>query len=134
MKTKALLTILAAGLGGCSSAMSADRELEDAIAKNRMGTLTIEAAAGTEVVVEQQRHEFWFGAALANQAFNGQMRPEERDKYLGVFLTNFNAAVFNYTKFEELCMIQTLDTRWLRQKLPLYVSILKSCCGRPCLR
>jgi endo-1,4-beta-xylanase len=45
------------------------------------------------VTVEQQRHEFWFGAALANQAFNGGMRLEDRQKYLGVFLTNFNAAV-----------------------------------------
>jgi GH35 family endo-1,4-beta-xylanase len=43
--------------------------------------------------VEQLRHEFWFGAALASQAFGGRMRAEDRAQYLGVFLTNFNAAV-----------------------------------------
>jgi GH35 family endo-1,4-beta-xylanase len=69
------------------------RELDAAIAKQRQGTLIIEAAPNTEVTVEQVRHEFWFGAALANQAFGGRMRPEDRDQYLNVFLTNFNSAV-----------------------------------------
>ncbi len=64
-----------------------------AIAKCRQGLLIIQAAPGVKVSVEQQRHEFWFGAALANQAFNDRMRPEERQQYLSVFLTNFNAAV-----------------------------------------
>ncbi|MGD0536054.1 MAG: endo-1,4-beta-xylanase [Verrucomicrobiota bacterium] len=69
-------------------------ELSDAaIEQYRKGRLVIEAAPGTEVMVEQQRHEFWFGAALASQAFNGSMGPEQREKYLSVFLTNFNAAV-----------------------------------------
>jgi GH35 family endo-1,4-beta-xylanase len=93
MKTLVLLAAWAAGFASSISAQEANREWDEAIATNRMGTLTIEAPAGTEVVVEQRRHEFWFGAALANQAFNGQMRPEVREKYLGVFLTNFNAAV-----------------------------------------
>lgn len=69
------------------------RELDVAIAKNRQGTLVVEAAPDTEVRVEQVRHGFWFGAALANQAFGGRMRPEDREQYLRVFLTNFNAAV-----------------------------------------
>ncbi len=68
-------------------------DLDASIRAVRMGTLTIEAAPGTEVRVEQLRHEFWFGAALANQAFGGGMRPEDRERYLATFLTNFNAAV-----------------------------------------
>lgn len=68
-------------------------DLEAAIGQYRRGTLIIEAPPGTEVTVEQQRHEFWFGAALANQAFGGRMNVEARDKYLSTFLTNFNAAV-----------------------------------------
>ncbi len=67
--------------------------LDAAIERHRKGLLVIMASPGTDVTVEQQRHEFWFGAALANQAFNGGMRPEDRQKYLSVFLTNFNAAV-----------------------------------------
>ena len=69
------------------------RDLNAAIAKHRQGTLIVEAPPDTEVTVEQVWHRFWFGAALANQAFNGRMRPEDRERYLGVFLTNFNAAV-----------------------------------------
>lgn len=69
------------------------RELNAAIAKHRQGILVVEAAPGAEVAVEQVRHHFWFGAALANQAFNGRMRPEDREQYLNLFLTHFNAAV-----------------------------------------
>jgi GH35 family endo-1,4-beta-xylanase len=68
-------------------------ELNAAIATHRQRALIIEAAPETEVTVEQLRHDFWFGAALANQAFSGRMRPEDRERYLSVFLTNFNAAV-----------------------------------------
>ncbi len=70
-----------------------DASLDEAIRQNRMGTLVVEAAPGTAVRVEQQRHEFWFGAALANQAFDGGMRPDTAEKYREVFLSNFNAAV-----------------------------------------
>lgn len=67
--------------------------LDAAINECRKGVLVIEAPPGTKVTVEQQRHEFWFGAALANQVFGDRMRSEDREKYLAVFLTNFNAAV-----------------------------------------
>lgn len=63
------------------------------IEKHRKGVLVIEAAPNTPVIVEQVRHEFWFGAALANSAFSGRMRPEDREKYLATFLQNFNCAV-----------------------------------------
>ena len=58
-----------------------------------MGTLVIETAPGAEVRVEQQRHEFWFGAALANQFFGGRADPDLAARYKQVFLENFNAAV-----------------------------------------
>jgi hypothetical protein len=63
-------------------------DLDAAIEQHRKGLLVIEAPPGTAVVVEPQRHEFWFGAALACQAFDGQMRPEDRQQYLTVFRTN----------------------------------------------
>ena len=69
------------------------RQYDAAIEKNRKGTLVIEAAPNTDVTVEQLRHEFWFGAALSNGPFAGRMRAEDREKYLAVFLENFNAAV-----------------------------------------
>lgn len=70
-----------------------ERELDAAITTNRQGRLVIEAAPNAEVTVEQLRHRFWFGAALANQAFNGRMQAEDREQYFRLFLTNFNAAV-----------------------------------------
>jgi endo-1,4-beta-xylanase len=69
------------------------KELNAAIDQYRKGTLVVETAPGAEVVVEQVRHEFWFGAALANQAFSGGMRAEDRENYLRTFATNFNSAV-----------------------------------------
>jgi endo-1,4-beta-xylanase len=98
-KTQTLvrLVALAIGIGGHALAQDQSqdqaRELDQAIEKYRQGTLTIEAAPGTAVIVEQLRHEFWFGAALANQAFDGRMPSGDREKYLKIFLTNFNAAV-----------------------------------------
>ena len=67
--------------------------LTEAIEKYRKGVLVIQAPPGTEVAVEQLRHEFWFGAALASQAFGDRMPRGDRQSYLITFLTNFNAAV-----------------------------------------
>lgn len=64
-----------------------------AIRKHRMGTIVVEAAPGTTIRVEQQRHEFWFGAALANQAFDGRMPAADAARYKEIFLENFNSAV-----------------------------------------
>ncbi len=51
-----------------SNAQNSKDALDEAIEKYRKGVLVIEAPPDTEVTVEQQRHEFWFGAALSNQA------------------------------------------------------------------
>lgn len=67
--------------------------LEARIRQHRMGTLVIEAPPGTEIRVEQVRHEFWFGAALANHVFNSRLNPEDTAAYQRTFLANFNAAV-----------------------------------------
>jgi endo-1,4-beta-xylanase len=76
----------------CVSGFAASTNLDESIRRVRMGTLVIEAPAGAEVHVEQLRHEFWFGAALANQMF-GRNESETEAKYKKVFLENFNAAV-----------------------------------------
>ena len=58
-----------------------------------MGTLVVRGEPGAAVQVEQLRHEFWFGAALANQAFDGRMPQKDAARYRKVFLENFNSAV-----------------------------------------
>ena len=78
----------------CMPALGAvSSDVDEAIRKVRMGTLRIEAAPGAEIRVEQLRHEFWFGAALASQMFSGRADAEEAAQYRKVFLENFNAAV-----------------------------------------
>ncbi len=76
--------------GGLVHAATAE---DEAIRKIRMGTLVIEAAPSVEVRVEQLRHEFWFGCALAGQPFGSRMNPEDAARYKKLFLENFNAAV-----------------------------------------
>jgi GH35 family endo-1,4-beta-xylanase len=73
-------------------AVAADT-LDEAIAKNRMGSLVVHAKPGAKVSVEQLRHEFWFGATLPNGVFNGRMAPAEAERFQIVFLENFNAGV-----------------------------------------
>jgi endo-1,4-beta-xylanase len=85
--------ILAAVLSHTSLVHAVGPDVDEAIRKVRMGTLVVEAEPGVEVRVEQLRHEFWFGAALANQAFSGRMGAEDMARYKQVFLENFNVAV-----------------------------------------
>lgn len=93
LSTRTTITLICAIVLGPAGLLHADSDLDEAIRKVRMGTLVIEAEPGVEVRVEQLRHEFWFGAALANQAFNGRMSDEDKVRYKEVFLENFNAAV-----------------------------------------
>ncbi len=67
--------------------------MDEAIRKHRMGILVVNAAPGVQVEVEQLTHEFWFGAALANQAFSGGMSSADTERYRRTFLANFNSAV-----------------------------------------
>jgi GH35 family endo-1,4-beta-xylanase len=73
--------------------MAQGADLDESIRRVRMGTLVVEAAPGAEVRVEQVRHEFRFGAALASQMFGERSGNETAAKYKQVFLDNFNAAV-----------------------------------------
>jgi endo-1,4-beta-xylanase len=79
-------------LPGASALFAAD-QLDASIAKLRMGTLVIEAAAGANVSVEQVRHEFWFGATLPTGVFTGRTNPEDIAKFKEIFTSHFNAAV-----------------------------------------
>ncbi|MEI6566353.1 MAG: endo-1,4-beta-xylanase [Verrucomicrobiota bacterium] len=90
---QACLLLLALLTPAQSPAQDSSQDLNAAIDRNRKGLLVIEARPGAKIIVEQQRHEFWFGAALANQAFDGGLSPADRDQYLRLFLTNFNSAV-----------------------------------------
>lgn len=72
---------------------SALPDTTETINRHRKGTLIVLAQPGVAVKVEQTRHEFWFGAALANQAFDGRMPAADATRYREVFLANFNSAV-----------------------------------------
>ncbi len=94
--------MLALYLIGVSAALSccfangskaADTYLDESIRKIRMGTLVVETFPGAEVRVEQLRHEFWFGAALASQMFRRGTDVGQASQYKRVFIENFNAAV-----------------------------------------
>ena len=87
------LILMLGGLGYALSSQCSGADLDGDIRKYRMGTLVVQAPAGTSVRVSQVRHEFWFGAALASQLFSPQADADLVAKYQEVFLENFNAAV-----------------------------------------
>jgi endo-1,4-beta-xylanase len=83
-------------LFAAESVQAAGSDLAESIRQHRQGTLVIETTPGADVQVEQMRHEFWFGAALASQMFNGRAGrapAETAARYQEVFLQNFNSAV-----------------------------------------
>ena len=87
-------TVILALVLGCSrGGLLYGADLDEAIREVRMGTLIVKAPPGAEVRVEQLRHEFWFGAALASHVFGGWIDAEDAARYKEVFLENFNAAV-----------------------------------------
>ena len=88
-----VLFLVAASGGRLGGVVARGDELDESIRRVRMGTLVIEAPAGTAVRVEQVRHEFWFGAALASQMFGARAGTPDAARYKEVFLANFNAAV-----------------------------------------
>jgi GH35 family endo-1,4-beta-xylanase len=75
------------------SSLADDEAIDRAIARHRMGKLIVHAPAGSQVKVEQLRHEFWFGAAISNGIFAPGADPKTVEKYKQVFLENFNSAV-----------------------------------------
>jgi endo-1,4-beta-xylanase len=66
--------------------------INEDIAKYRKGQIIVKAKKGSQVTVEQTRHEFWFGCSLPNNLAGG-MSPENLKIFKQKFLENFNAAV-----------------------------------------
>ncbi len=82
--------ILITGLFISSIATAQYPGINDSIAKYRKGEITIKAKRGSQVNVEQLKHEFWFGCAIPNSLVRG-MSPENLQKFKERFLENFNA-------------------------------------------
>lgn len=66
--------------------------INDSIAKYRKGTITIHAKKGSNIKIEQLRHEFWFGCAIPDN-FAGSMPEGDKQQFQQKFLENFNSAV-----------------------------------------
>src|SRR5688572_21485166 len=68
-------------------------DIDKDIARYRKGELIVKAKSGDKVLIEQIRHEFWFGAAISNGFVDGSMSESDRKQYEEKFLKNFNSAV-----------------------------------------
>lgn len=68
---------------------------EESIEQHRKGQIIIKGEPGATVQVKQQKHEFWFGCALASPMFSEHSRVPASDikMYKEKFLENFNSAV-----------------------------------------
>ena len=75
------------------SAVAQDPGLNEAIAKYRKGELIVKAKPGSQVILEQLRHEFWFGCAISNSIASDRMPENDKKLYKEKFLENFNSAV-----------------------------------------
>jgi endo-1,4-beta-xylanase len=78
------------------SAKLTPETIDARIAEIRMGDMMIKTKPGAEVNVEQVRHEFLFGTAVANsvaEKHKNAMSPEDRKMYLKILEENFNYAV-----------------------------------------
>ncbi len=93
MIVKHILTLLLTFSLACSVVNSGLAGSVDKKIAHRKGVLTIETEPGEWVDIQQQSHEFWFGAAIANKVFDGEMSQKEAAKYKQAFLANFNSAV-----------------------------------------
>jgi GH35 family endo-1,4-beta-xylanase len=86
-------TILIVQIGCFSDIYAQDHSINGSIAKYRKGELIVNAKPGDKVTVEQLRHEFWFGCAIANSLAGGSMSENDLKQYKEKFLQNFNSAV-----------------------------------------
>ena len=68
-------------------------EIDQSIAEIRKGQLCVKANKGELITIEQVRHQFWFGCAITERAFNDSMSERDSKQYEAKFLENFNAAV-----------------------------------------
>lgn len=94
-KTSRLYGILVSSFAvivGCGTAVEG-LTMEKGELSHRKGILIVETNPGETIHIEQQAHEFWFGAALSNGAFDGRFSDEDERKYKEAFLENFNVGV-----------------------------------------
>lgn len=70
-----------------------DQSINESIAKYRKGEVIVNAGPGDKVTVEQLRHEFWFGCAIANSLAGSSMPENDLKQYKEKFIQNFNSAV-----------------------------------------
>ena len=77
----------------CGFSQSTSDVVDQSIANVRKGTIVVKSKPGTQVEVEQLRHEFRFGAAIADGIFNGRNSEDDIKQYKEKFLENFNSAV-----------------------------------------
>ena len=68
-------------------------ETDRSINAIRKGELTIKAKKGEQIAIEQLRHQFWFGCAIANSLGSGSMPENDLKQFKEKFLENFNSAV-----------------------------------------
>jgi len=77
--------------------------IDKSIAAMRMGELIVKTRIGDQVTIEQLSHQFWFGCAISNSAFDGSMSGDDLIQYKEKFVANFNAAVTeNAVKWENM--------------------------------
>jgi endo-1,4-beta-xylanase len=67
--------------------------IDEDIARYRKGEIVVKAKPGDRISIEQLRHEFWFGCAIANSLADGSMSENDKRQYEEKFLKNFNSAV-----------------------------------------
>ena len=92
-KSMLLLFVISLAHFSCKDkSYSQNADLDESIAKYRKGELIIKAKRGSQVTVEQMKHEFWFGCAIPN-SFAGNMSEDNLKLFKEHFLQNFNAAV-----------------------------------------
>lgn len=85
------VVLISIGLLGCSQQPELN-ETDRAIAAIRKGKLTVKANKGEQITIDQLSHQFWFGAAIANGAFDRTFTDEDARIYKEKFLENFNSA------------------------------------------
>ncbi|HCY40475.1 MAG TPA: glycoside hydrolase [Prolixibacteraceae bacterium] len=93
MKLITFLTITNLLIFQLSSVTAQITEIDQSIAANRKGEITIKSKPNAKVSVEQISHEFWFGCAIPNSFVDGSMPENDKKQFEEKFLKNFNSAV-----------------------------------------
>lgn len=75
------------------SVTARDADTDQSIARHRKGSMIVKARPGAEIIIEQIRHEFWFGCAIPDGIFNGSASKSSTEQFKQKFLENFNSGV-----------------------------------------